>query len=839
MNIPSIENIPLAALELDVRHHNSLIRGGCSTLGQLQRAIDSNSLWEIKNLGVKSIAEIQEKMKQYLLENDVQQNPAFITEIDDQKPIDSTGLSEKPQILDVRAIANLQLNLLSSYLHKDQIKLLSGAGIQTVGQLNDILASFVSFLSPNEELLGKTINILSNRLRKQVQAGSLSADLRVGKMSLGEVLQYQAIDDQDRLNYLLTLKQLVIFESLDQEMDFVFSSLTSRQQDFYLKYHLENITLDALGQTEGITRERVRQILKDSRTKIESKLSQIRLDYLNTALVIAKQLGSELSRDRWQTELENRQLVDGGESSKTIDRLFAILSDKNLAQDGIKVPDNVALIQKRSTDIPVYVVKAAKEIPSKQFREVDRRVMFTGGIHEDAALESLGCKPEELRAILAHRGLIEVEPGWFTIRDVPVGDSRQPLLQAGLRMWQYCGPLPFETFCDGLERHISRHFEALSPQAVLVQYLEKLGFRIEAGVVTYEGNGTVKLSGSEEIAFQILDELGPVISFQEMVNGFLKNGYSAASATSKIMGGSAVVERVGSGYYVKRGASYSAEDLERAMSRQEATEREPSISITSDGKVRYQTTVNSWALGGSLSVGKMVQYLPDLTNGCPIFVGDKEFGRLVGSENMIWGLTPAFAELGVRFGDYIELEFDKRKQLKVQVNILQRRVENPTSGPESDASAEEESKGVKQSQSEVVREFLKQLHERAKTKTPLHAKVKVGSHNGFGVTAGKKGLSYGYSVVMDRGIVNLYIDNGIKEWNKEEFARLFEQKPEIEAAFGEELEWHLMPDQKSSYIRFTVSGYDLRKREVWVEFQDKLIDAMIKLEKSFRPFIKE
>jgi len=202
-------------------------------------------------------------------------------------------------------------------------------------------------------------------------------------------------------------------------------------------------------------------------------------------------------------------------------------------------------------------------------------------------------------------------------------------------------------------------------------------------------------------------------------------------------------------------------------------------------------------------------------------------------------LTTAFKKFGVKFGDYIELEFDKKKQLKVQINMLQRRVENSKSSYESNDSRITESKGVKESQLEVVLKFLRQLHERAKTKTPLHANVKVGNHNSFGVSAGKKGLSYGYIVIMDRGNVNLYINNGNLEWNKDEFTRLYEHKMEIEEVFGEELEWYLKPDQKSSYIRFSVSGYDLRNNEIWTEFQDKLIDAMIRLEKAFRPYIHQ
>lgn len=137
----------------------------------------------------------------------------------------------------------------------------------------------------------------------------------------------------------------------------------------------------------------------------------------------------------------------------------------------------------------------------------------------------------------------------------------------------------------------------------------------------------------------------------------------------------------------------------------------------------------------------------------------------------------------------------------------------------------------------IVREFLRQLLERAKAKTPLHAKAKLGTHNNFSVNAGKKGLSYGYIVVLDRGIVTLYIDNGDAAWNKAEFNRLFGYKNDIEKVFGEPLEWHLLPQQRSSYIRFTVTGYHLRNTETWDEFQDKLIDAMTRMEQAFRPYI--
>lgn len=831
----SLEQIPLSELNLYVRHHNFLMRSGINTIGKLHRAVKDGSVWQVRNMGVKGVAEVEEKLEEFLASINHSENDNSQPQSTDQLAAESPGQSS----FDINLIADLPLHLLTPYITKDQTSKLTEAGIETIGQLNSIFQNFQTFIYPSQLLPIRVINLLKSRLGKQVREGSLSGELLVGAQSMVEYLNHTPADPQVIQNYILALKPLVVFDNLEQELGYVFSNLTPREETLYLKYHLKNMTLENLGQEENVTRERIRQIISIARTKIFGKLSEIRLDYINTALDIGKKLEGGLSSARWEEDLQKNKLIDKQSSSKTIDRFFAILSDKNLPKDIINIPTNVALILNRTTDNPVFVMRAIKDIPKEKFREIDRIVKFTAGIQKEVANEILDCKPEELSAILAHRGLQEVETGWFSICENPAEKSKQPLLEAGLRMWHYCGPLEFETFYEGLQRYVSRHFDALAPANIVIHYLEKVGFQIEEGRVLYKGDGTARLSGSEEIAVKIIDDLGPVVSFLELVDGFLAKGYSAASATSKVMGGSAVVERVENGFYKKRGVPISEVDLEVAKARQETADREPAISITADGKVRYQTTVNTWALGGVLSIGKLSEYLPDLSSGCAVYVGEKDCGRITGTENLIWGLTTAFKEIGVKFGDYIELEFDKKKQLKVQINMLQRRVENSTSSYESNDSRITESKGLKESQLEVVLKFLRQLHERAKTKTPLHANVKVGNHNGFGVTAGKRGLSYGYIVLMDRGIVNLYIDDGNLEWNKDEFTRLYEHKTEIEEVFGEELEWHLMPEQKSSYIRFTVSGYNLRNTDTWMEFQDKLIDAMIRLEKAFRPFINE
>lgn len=120
----------------------------------------------------------------------------------------------------------------------------------------------------------------------------------------------------------------------------------------------------------------------------------------------------------------------------------------------------------------------------------------------------------------------------------------------------------------------------------------------------------------------------------------------------------------------------SDQDLEKAKLRQETIDQEQNISITADGKVRFQTAIGTWAIAGVLSIGRLSEYLPDLSDGCPVDVGETEYGRLTKVDNLIWGLAKPFKELNIEFGDYIELEFYDKKDLKARVNVLERRADH-------------------------------------------------------------------------------------------------------------------------------------------------------------------
>jgi len=137
------------------------------------------------------------------------------------------------------------------------------------------------------------------------------------------------------------------------------------------------------------------------------------------------------------------------------------------------------------------------------------------------------------------------------------------------------------------------------------------------------------------------------------------------------------------------------------------------------------------------------------------------------------------------------------------------------------------------------KEFWELLLDKARQKTDLHSNISPNIYSWVGTGAGKSGMSYNYVILNEHGACELYLDRG-KEYptiNKERFDRLFKHKDEIEQMFGGKLKWERLDGKRASRIgtRFEESG--LKNRERWNELQNDMIDAMIRLEKSLKPFI--
>ncbi len=139
--------------------------------------------------------------------------------------------------------------------------------------------------------------------------------------------------------------------------------------------------------------------------------------------------------------------------------------------------------------------------------------------------------------------------------------------------------------------------------------------------------------------------------------------------------------------------------------------------------------------------------------------------------------------------------------------------------------------------SRLYAQFWKMLQQRSKGRTTLFTDLTGLDAYFLSISAGRKGFKLGYVISMDWGSVNLYIDSGYKEKNKAYFDALYAHRDAAEAAYGAPLDWLRLDNKRSSQIthKFTDGGLD--KRESWPALQDRMIDAMIRLDNVFRRVI--
>ncbi len=135
-------------------------------------------------------------------------------------------------------------------------------------------------------------------------------------------------------------------------------------------------------------------------------------------------------------------------------------------------------------------------------------------------------------------------------------------------------------------------------------------------------------------------------------------------------------------------------------------------------------------------------------------------------------------------------------------------------------------------------EFWGQLLERAKERTSLHARISPSKDNWIGAGAGKSGLALNYVIRMGDTQVELYIDRGEAEANKNIFDQLVANKGQIEETFGAALDWQRLDDRRASRICHHLAAGGLADRDRWPEIQEAMIDAMVRLEQALKPHIK-
>lgn len=139
---------------------------------------------------------------------------------------------------------------------------------------------------------------------------------------------------------------------------------------------------------------------------------------------------------------------------------------------------------------------------------------------------------------------------------------------------------------------------------------------------------------------------------------------------------------------------------------------------------------------------------------------------------------------------------------------------------------------------EVFVRFWEGLLQIARQRKTRHANLKPASRSCFSARSGIRGFDFNYVIIRDAADVEIYFKRGGAE-NKRLFHELETKKAEIEAAFGGPLIWQPLETRLACRIKHTINrGYHSPEEE-WPSIHAEMVDAMIRLENAFRPFLEK
>ena len=97
-----------------------------------------------------------------------------------------------------------------------------------------------------------------------------------------------------------------------------------------------------------------------------------------------------------------------------------------------------------------------------------------------------------------------------------------------------------------------------------------------------------------------------------------------------------------------------------------------------------------------------------------------------------------------------------------------------------------------------------------------------------------------YTMVITKSFIRIELAflNSSKELNKSYFKKLYNNKEAIEKAFGNQLEWEELPDNKMSRIKFELQDANLFNDKHWDRMNDFFVTYIPIFENAFNPFIR-
>lgn len=153
---------------------------------------------------------------------------------------------------------------------------------------------------------------------------------------------------------------------------------------------------------------------------------------------------------------------------------------------------------------------------------------------------------------------------------------------------------------------------------------------------------------------------------------------------------------------------------------------------------------------------------------------------------------------------------------------------------------EKEKRKVLGARQQIFRKFWAQLIERSRERTQLFANRSTTTDHWLSAGIGRRGFGLNFSLVQNQGQVECYIRlPGGEEQSNAAFNALRDNKEKIEKDFGAALDWQDLPGRQGCRICFELQGGWKSPESEWPDMQERMIDAMIRLERALKRPIQD
>lgn len=602
-------------LNLNLRATNALKRRGISKVGALVELLKSESLMSIKGIGIDTQQEIKAKLNQVVIES--------VT-------------STKAKNLQKRTFEKNPEAVTKEETHKDLVQLL---------------------------------------VKRQLSLGLLHGNITVSGKKLSEWLL-----EDDKSNEKHKALSIVIASGVNicDELFCLLSLLSPKHiKMLLLKYGNEEQTLQVIGDTFHITRERARQVLSKVVHRIIAQLGVNTEGYsiqhewprglfrVQSALHIAKDMGLNISFRTWRETITLSGLLGcwpTGINADPVDCLFAIcrlLSKKNVMN--FEIPENLLLSLEihragNSAKSVRHEYHLAK-LSTYERKAIKRHAIFSGAIHAKWLSEEIKLNYEELLDGLLALGYIHVDDEWYmssTLHPALHTNKNNVFHHMLRKLTQYCGPVSAEDICAALRHVVSRTSYPVPTPNVMTSILHNYGYSCEKSLFYWNGQCDEKLSDGELIIINCIRELGPVVHHSELAQAFLDSQLSFPSLHSTL-GRSPIFDRIGNGLYKIRGQTVSQENIARAELVAERVPLNIEIKYEKTGKIAVFITASTLILGTGVLVSEQ---LPNLSGEWICYLDSQQHYQIQVTNNEVRRLRKALTYINCSVGDRIALVFD-------------------------------------------------------------------------------------------------------------------------------------------------------------------------------------